>query len=191
MNHFHITLPSDSSLAYYPNNTVARFTTKLSQPIYLTGEYEVGLSELIFPHSWYNLDNSTRQYWVGVKPEGREVRHCYLKSGYYTDGTVLANELTKQYTKVFADIADFSVKFSFNVITNKFMIDVLSKSQLYMSSELQKLLGVVIGTSASGNQTVFSQNVFELNRGLNLVYIYCDIIAHRQGGYAGTTAQSM
>jgi hypothetical protein len=73
MTHFHVTLPSDSSLSYFPNNTIAYFTTKLSERIQLDGDCAVGLAEIIYPHSWYNIDNLTRQYWVGVKTEGREV----------------------------------------------------------------------------------------------------------------------
>jgi hypothetical protein len=96
MSHFHVTLPSDSSMSYFPDNTIAHFTTQLPETIQLDGDYEVGLAEIIYPHSWYNLDNLRRQYWVGVKPEGREVRSYYVKSGFYADGTVFANELTKQ-----------------------------------------------------------------------------------------------
>jgi len=46
MSRFHLTLPSKSSMDYYPENTVARFTTKLPSNIDLDGEWEVGLSEI-------------------------------------------------------------------------------------------------------------------------------------------------
>ena len=38
---FYVTLPSNSSGAYYPDNTLSDFTTKLFKPIDLTGEWEV------------------------------------------------------------------------------------------------------------------------------------------------------
>jgi hypothetical protein len=162
MSHFHVTLPSDSSMSYFPDNTIAHFTTQLPETIQLDGDYEVGLAEIIYPHSWYNLDNLRRQYWVGVKPEGREVRSYYVKSGFYADGTVFANELTKQCAKAFADVVDFTVKFSYNPITNRFSTDVQTKGTnnlLYMSSDLQKMLGIVIGTTPVGNQAVIANNV--------------------------------
>jgi hypothetical protein len=185
MSHFHVTLPSDSSMSYFPDNTIAHFTTQLPETIQLDGDYEVELAEIIYPHSWYNLDNLRRQYWVGVKPEGREVRSYYVKSGFYADGTVFANELTKQCAKAFADVVDFTVKFSYNPITNRFSTDVQTKETnnlLYMSSDLQKMLGIVIGTTPVGNQAVIANNVFELNRGLNLMYVYCDIASHSTVG---------
>jgi hypothetical protein len=53
---------------------------------------------------------------------------------------------------------------------------------LYMSGDLQKMLGTVIGTTPVCNQAVIANNVFELNRGLNLMYVYCDIASHSTVG---------
>jgi len=61
MSHFYLTLPSDSSSKYYPENTTASFKTKLSDRIDLDGEYEVGMTQLIYPHSWYNFKNSDEE----------------------------------------------------------------------------------------------------------------------------------
>jgi hypothetical protein len=51
-DHFFVTLPSESSAKYYPNNTVARFVTKLPETIRLQGQYEMALVEIIHPHNW-------------------------------------------------------------------------------------------------------------------------------------------
>jgi hypothetical protein len=51
MSHFYITLPSDSSADYYPDNTIARFVIKLPERIRLEGEYAVDLAEIIYPHT--------------------------------------------------------------------------------------------------------------------------------------------
>jgi len=37
---------------YYPDNTLTKYTTKLHNEISLQGEWEVGLSEMIFPRNW-------------------------------------------------------------------------------------------------------------------------------------------
>ena len=49
---FYITLPSNSSQSDYADNTKTHFKTKLKNPIYLEGSYEVALVELLFPISW-------------------------------------------------------------------------------------------------------------------------------------------
>jgi len=52
MNQFYIRLPSDSSMKTYPDNTVAHFNTKLAERIHLDGQFEVALTEFIYPNNW-------------------------------------------------------------------------------------------------------------------------------------------
>jgi hypothetical protein len=64
-DHFFVTLPYDSSAKYYPNNTVARFVTKLPETIRLQGQCEMALVEIIYPHNWYNVgDEHKDNYWL-------------------------------------------------------------------------------------------------------------------------------
>ena len=58
MTHFYLTLPSNSSQQFFPNNTLTDFTTKLASTLELTGEWEVGLAEMMFPRSWYTIPKS-------------------------------------------------------------------------------------------------------------------------------------
>jgi phenylalanyl-tRNA synthetase alpha subunit len=71
MSHFYFTLPSDSSANYHPDNMIARFVTKLLERIRLEGEYEMGLAEIVYPHTWYNVDNEDEKYWVVAIGVGR------------------------------------------------------------------------------------------------------------------------
>ncbi|XP_055930006.1 uncharacterized protein LOC129984661 isoform X2 [Argiope bruennichi] len=64
VNDFYITLPSNSSMDYFPKNTQASFRTKLSRPIILTGEWEVGLSEIFVPRTWFNIGNHNNKYSI-------------------------------------------------------------------------------------------------------------------------------
>ena len=50
-----VTLPSNSSMKYFPNNKTSNFVTKLSRTLQLDGEWEVGLAEIDYPHTWYNI----------------------------------------------------------------------------------------------------------------------------------------
>ena len=60
LRHFYTTLPSDSSMKYYPDDTVACFTTKLPKEISLDGKWEVGLSEISFPLSFLTIKEKSR-----------------------------------------------------------------------------------------------------------------------------------
>ena len=52
---FYVTLPSNSSMQYFPDNKTSNFVTKLSRTLQLDGEWEVGLAERDYPHTWYNI----------------------------------------------------------------------------------------------------------------------------------------
>lgn len=49
---FYVTLPSDSSMGLFTDNTVSEFTTQLQTPIVLNGPYEVALVEFTYDHCW-------------------------------------------------------------------------------------------------------------------------------------------
>jgi len=55
MSHFYMTLPSNSSMDCYPDNTAAKYTTKLTNVIELDGDWEVGLTEISCPGSLINV----------------------------------------------------------------------------------------------------------------------------------------
>ena len=74
MNHFYVTLPSDSSIKYYPNNTVAHFTTKLPHRIRLDGDYEVGLAEFIYPHSWFNFSKGLSAHFKNTFTDVKKLK---------------------------------------------------------------------------------------------------------------------
>ena len=52
---FYITLPSNSSMQYFPDNKTLNFVMKLSRTLKIDGEWEVGLAEIDHPHTWYNI----------------------------------------------------------------------------------------------------------------------------------------
>jgi hypothetical protein len=168
-NHFYVTLPSDSSAAYYPNNTVARFITRLPERIRLEGDYEMGLAEIIYPHTWYNVDNDDGKYWIAHQGK------TYLSSGYYENGFAIAAALTRED----------NVKFSYNETIDRFSLSVhLAQSSdiltFEMSEDLQRYMGFDLSNMVVGSQslgTVATQS-FDVNRGLNLMYVYCDVAAH-------------
>ena len=49
-------------MKYYPENTVARYTTKLDNTIELEGEWEVGLVEIWTPTDLVNVTDVTTPY---------------------------------------------------------------------------------------------------------------------------------
>ena len=52
---FQLTLPSNSSIEFFPNNKASDFTTKLPTPISLEGDWELALIDIQYPHYSYNV----------------------------------------------------------------------------------------------------------------------------------------
>ena len=63
----YVVLPSNSSLEYYPNNTLANYKVKLAKPLELDGQHEVALVEMIYPHRRLTVEPDeayiTFHYW--------------------------------------------------------------------------------------------------------------------------------
>jgi len=59
-NQFYMILPSNSSMSAFPDNTTACFTTLLPQEINLKGNWEVGLSEILFPRTFLHVSSEDK-----------------------------------------------------------------------------------------------------------------------------------
>ncbi len=181
-DHFYLTLPLDSSAAYYPNNTIARYVTKLPERIHLGGDYEVGLSEIVYPHSWYNVDNKDKRYWIGAFSFATNkfpFPTMYVKSGFYQNGDAFASSLTHQATRALADIPDIAVKFTFVKHADRIRMQIQNSldTAVILSSELLEFLGFRRKLIAQRDMDRTGSVAFDVNRGLNLMYVYCDIAA--------------
>lgn len=69
LDEFYVTLPSNSSMDYFPENTQSSYRTKLFSPIAISGEWEVALSEVFMPRSWFNLNSHNNSYSVTLIKE--------------------------------------------------------------------------------------------------------------------------
>jgi hypothetical protein len=54
---FYLTLPSNSSMDFHPENTVATYVTSLPRRLVLKEPYEVALTEIHYPTTMYNVDS--------------------------------------------------------------------------------------------------------------------------------------
>src|SRR3981081_1120525 len=63
MAHFYLTLPSNSSERYYPDNKVTRYTTRLQKTIDLEGDWEAALVKMMFTKTWYTIPKHSGQFY--------------------------------------------------------------------------------------------------------------------------------
>lgn len=59
---FYLVLPSNSSMIFFPDNTISCFTTHLSREIRLTGDWQVGLAEIHIPCTMMHFQSKEAYY---------------------------------------------------------------------------------------------------------------------------------
>src|SRR5207253_10568171 len=69
---FWLTLPSNSSMDVFPQNTLQNYTTKLMEPLNLTENYEFALAQSTFPN---NFSRDT----IIISPEGTDEDKAVLQ----------------------------------------------------------------------------------------------------------------
>lgn len=69
---FYITLLSNSSVSYFPNNTTANFSTKLPKSIKLVGEWVVGIAEFHYPCTMLNVQEHDNVIYVTKRTKIQE-----------------------------------------------------------------------------------------------------------------------
>ena len=104
---FYVTLPSNSSMEYFPDKT-SNFVTKLSRTLQLDGEWEVGLAEIDYPHTWYNIregKNSVEIYAPDNLYLVFKTVEFSIQPGYYEKVQDVINALHKAGLANLTDVA--------------------------------------------------------------------------------------
>ena len=168
---FHLTLPSNSSLAYFPNNTVANFRVKLSETIVLSGrrQWEVALTEMHYPHTWNTLRRGVQQtflYKIGSNPYQTVV----LKETQYSS----IDQLIKALNAGMSKETQTEVKFIYNRSSRKVLIDVKHGTTVWFTGELATVLGFDQDTLIEKKTS--SPYAADINGGFSSIYVYTDIV---------------
>ena len=72
----------------YPDNTSNHYVTALSNRIELDGDWEVGLSEILFQRTCYNIHED--EFMLRIITPGNEI-DMFLPEGFYSDGYQLVD----------------------------------------------------------------------------------------------------
>ena len=201
-----MTLPSKSSMDYYPSNTIANYITKLPQPFDLSGEWEVGLSEIQYLLSWYNVNKENVQLEMyNVDPPSSNtsaVRDISPPPRHYDS----PDALVKQRKGVIAlkESKNNMIRFSYNEVSKKITITFGPAAKLptflIMSKVFAELAGFTLTVvkailsdheseekgkeevknwwdiKGAANKTVTGSNISDLQCGFYFLFLYCDVV---------------
>ena len=157
----------------HPNNTLAQYITNLPRRISLSGAWECGLTEIHYPHDWYNVRNAR----LMVEHAGKMETDTYYADGYYGSAKTLVRTLND-------GVKGGSVKFSYDPVTQKVCVHMKGDTTFMLYGDLPDILGfgrgdgVVIRTS---NRRTLTQgdSVVDLRRGFESLYVYSSIVEPR------------
>lgn len=199
MSHFYLTLPSNSSAKHFPNNTKAHFITKLLGDYELQGDWEVGLSEIIFPKSWYNVGKkelihiSFTDCYIHGMHQPNHTYTIHIQEDYYSSLESLVQEIndtiaqffkSKHRPKFKRDNQYFDIElpeFKVNAVKHKVKISVISNIIVVMSPSLSKMLGYrknlyIRPTAHDVVSTFESHKTADIHSELQVFYAYCDLL---------------
>ena len=204
---FYLTLPSNASKRFFPSNHPGHYTIKLPQEISLTdGEWEVGLSEILFAHTytkigkdslWLKYKTSNRETETNEHPSSEvkklwEVKEFTLnipnnaisvsneKFIKELNLVVKTCEYAQEYEKLYGQ---HPVQFVYQPGNRKTKIIIDEEgSQISFSPVLAHILGVSDSEPIHGRANEISELETNIHYPLKAIYLYSDLIRTRVVG---------
>jgi len=181
MSRFYLTLPSNSSMDYYPQNTVAQYTTKLNNSIELDGEWEVGLTEISFPIDIENV--ARRECFFKIStisyPHNARIK-ITLPSGHYSTFEEVAEALyiaQKNRLPHVPGVYDVAVSFIYDSIADRVKMTIMEPFCVVFSPALARLMGFRHTTSYCASPWLAEHNM-NFKSSVRSIYVYCDLVEH-------------
>lgn len=174
----YIVLPSNSSMNHHPENTTSHYTVKLPHEIELDEPYEVGLVEIMFPHSWYNIGEREASLFLRRDDwDDGEWSYYHIPAGNYHSMRMLVNALNFALTDYFKvkpdEVSFYQIKASRQIAFRK-----TPQIDLAFNPFLRELLGFTQHGELNSDTNNPRRSV-EFKRSVSAVYVYLDIVESR------------
>ena len=171
---FYITLPSNSSLQYFPDNKTSNFVMKLSRTLQLDGEWEVGLAEIDYLHTWYDIREGKNS--VEIYVTDKWAQEFSIQPGCYEKVIDVIDALCKAGL---ANLIDVVVRY--DETSKRVTVKCAKGAVLELRGDIARMLGFINNTSIRA----FDEKGFTLalpKTGSQYFYVYTDIIKSQYHG---------
>lgn len=174
---FYVTLPSTSSFKYFPNNKLSSYTTHLHSPLRLVGDWEVGLVEISYPRTWYNISGDACDvYYRGKHDIALEV--VKLPSGYYET----VDEIIIEIMRALPQHLQKDIQLYVKAQCRKLVINCSNSASIQFNKSLSRMLG--FEDNVLIQKDTHSSFPVDIHRGFYSLYVYSDIVSSQ---YVGDT----
>ena len=138
---FYLTLPSNASMKVHPDNTLALYITDLPQRISVSGEWECGLAEIQYPHTWYNVREDYTWFYLNEHTPVGLTPSTNIAAGYYRSSDVLLDHVNKALKRMWTNKT--RAKLSYSTITQKMTLHMSPGTDFSIS--YQSAMGTILG----------------------------------------------
>ena len=175
MSRFYLTLPSNSSMDYYPENTVARYTTKLPNTIELESDWEVGLTEISMPSQ---VENVIEGYcYFNVYDSDTFLRKIVLPPRQYKRLRPIVDDLHIEQRRQVPLASHEPLLVEFVASGGKMRMNLHTGFVIELSPDLARLLGFDANVMYDRG-VITAKRLPDFVGHVQSVYVYCDLLEH-------------
>lgn len=157
----------------FPSNTLTEYHVRLPQIITLTGDWEVALTEIQYPHTWNNVHSDFwNRFYIqdGTDRRPIPIEVCIVPPGHYKTVQSLLGAITEQVQKsTFKD----DVSFTYEELSRKVTVHLQNDTHVIFN-EIGAMLG--FPTSVLIDKTTTAKQEVDLDFGFHNLYVYCDVV---------------
>lgn len=173
-DNFYLTLPSNSSMASFPNNTLSHYITALKRPIELEGDWEVALVSMQYPTRWANIGPDYCRFQA--KTEGGEWRETGVPPGYYGSNEDIVKAVNDALYSAHADAGMDQQPVQYNKYDEKAYIKLHPQFSIHLFDGIAQVLGYQKATTIKGPDWATPDYGVDVNHGVHCLYVYCDLV---------------
>lgn len=178
-DNLHVMLSSDSNLHIHPENTASNFQVKLSKHLEFThGQWEVALTEIHYPHTWYNIRHNRNRIVVSDDTTDYPI---IVTPGYY--GTI-EELLDALRTAGLGKPSTPAVEITYNKHSGHTAVKIPTGCAMKMqNSDIARVLGFSSTAKLGSVNTVeLSPNMASTHNGFYSLFVYTDIVKTQHVG---------
>lgn len=164
---FYVTVVSDSSKQYFPENKISHFITQLPIPVDLSnGDFEMALIDLMYPHTWYNVRSDKKKNVFGFDlGDGKLIARRVPPGCYET----IPDLLKAMYLATHKN----KIEFTYHPVTKRVKIKTEESCKVVLQEGLAEILGFEPGEYKGVQESPF---IADPTASFPMLYVYCDLV---------------
>lgn len=189
---FYMTLSSNNTTD--SGNTIALFDTQLQRTYELDNSWYVGLAELSYTKSWFNLRKDARVMVVDEN-EGVYPSALAIKAGFYQTESALASTINDVVSQIEIENVKHPPEMGFDLYSRRAVVSHGEKNDgtklyLWLAEDLAEMLGLRF--HGPTDSTIIDEDgimryntikagltsirAYDISAGIHSLFVYCDLI---------------